>query len=449
MIQKAKIKGVNIAYLIANPAADEIYAAHRTGATVKELAKAEGATAAVNANFADNGPGVPIGRLIVGGKTIIADSFKTAMREELYMLPDGTLHIGKAPAGVLWALQGSPRIRAGGKNVIALSIKRDVLDSSVWAGKAYRVAYGLNKARQLVIVKTLDKVEIDDLDPIFAALGCDDALNFDGGGSAYLWPADSGWGRKMGAALIIKEGQRDMHLTIKQDFIPVGRKNRPANPMKPEYVTIHLTGNKAATATANNHVSYLKSDSAANAPASWHFTVDDGSTIYQHLPTSENGWHAGDGSNGPGNRKSIGIEVCEYDGINQNKSWANAAWLTAKQLMEHNLPLSAVVQHNKWSGKDCPKDLRAAGKWQWFLDLVAAEIKSLDPLPQEKPIAGTGRFTDVPDNHWARKSVEKAAAAGIINGVSDGVFGLGQPVTREQLAVIFDRLGMLDRKEVK
>lgn len=212
MIQKAKINGVNIELLIANPAADDIYAAHRTGATVKELAIAEKATAAVNANFADNGPGVPIGRLIIGGKTIIGDSFKTAMREELYMLPDGTLHIGKAPAGVLWALQGSPRIRSGGKNVIALSINRDVLDSSVWAGKAYRVAYGLNKARQLVIVKTLDKVELDDLDHIFAALGCDDAINFDGGGSAYLWPANSGWGRKMGAALIIKEGQKKMKL---------------------------------------------------------------------------------------------------------------------------------------------------------------------------------------------------------------------------------------------
>ncbi len=33
---------------------------------------------------------------------------------------------------------------------------------------------------------------------------------------------------------------------------------------------------------------------------SWHFTVDD-SVVYQHLPLDENGWHAGDGTNGTGN----------------------------------------------------------------------------------------------------------------------------------------------------
>ncbi|AME08046.1 hypothetical protein AUL54_17845 [Bacillus sp. SDLI1] len=38
-----------------------------------------------------------------------------------------------------------------------------------------------------------------------------------------------------------------------------------------------------------------------------HFTVDD-SVVYQHLPLDENGWHAGDGTNGTGNRKSTGLK---------------------------------------------------------------------------------------------------------------------------------------------
>jgi len=55
------------------------------------------------------------------------------------------------------------------------------------------------------------------------------------------------------------------------------------------------------------------------------------------------------------------------------------------------------------------------------------------------------QFTDVPANHWAASSIKKAADKGIISGVAPGVFGLGQPVTREQLAVILDRLGLIDK----
>ena len=99
-------------------------------------------------------------------------------------------------------------------------------------------------------------------------------------------------------------------LNIIQDFIPVGRRNRPgrANPMR--YVTIHETGNANRGAGARNHAGYLKND-AANIPVSWHYTVDDRET-YQHLPETEDAFHAGDGA-GAGNRQSIGIEIVRPD----------------------------------------------------------------------------------------------------------------------------------------
>lgn len=52
---------------------------------------------------------------------------------------------------------------------------------------------------------------------------------------------------------------------------------------------------------------------------------------------------------------------------------------------------------------------------------------------------------DVPTSHWAFESIKKATASGVIAGVAPGVFGLGQNVTREQLAVILDRLGLLEK----
>ncbi|MGO4372873.1 phosphodiester glycosidase family protein [Paenibacillus sp. MCAF20] len=410
---------------------------------VKDLGK--GADVAVNFNYADTNNGIPIGRVIVDSKVVITDIAKTVARDEIYMLPDKSLHIGKAPANALWALQGSPPLLKDGKNVVVEGIKRDQLGSDIWSGTNYRTAAGITAAGKLVIVRTYDKLTLDELAALMLKLGCVDALNGDGGGSSYMWPEDTGWGRKLGAALIIKEGENKGmdKLTIKQDLIPVGRRNRPGYAMKAEYVTIHGTGNTATTADAANHALYLKGDAAAASPVSWHFTVDD-KQIIQHLPITESGWHAGDGTNGPGNRKSIGIELCENAGVNRDLVEDNAAMLVAYLLDSTNLPVTAVVQHNKWSGKNCPQLFRSrSGSWETFLVAIEKEQRKNDPLPSEDKPLGTGTFKDVPDNHWAVKSIEKAAKAGVIAGVAPGVFGLGQTVTREQLAVILDRLGLL------
>ncbi|SFA56103.1 N-acetylmuramoyl-L-alanine amidase [Parageobacillus thermantarcticus] len=45
--------------------------------------------------------------------------------------------------------------------------------------------------------------------------------------------------------------------------------------------------------------------------------------------------------------------------------------------------------------------------------------------------------------HWAEKSIRKAMKAGIIKGKKDGTFAPNEPVTRAQLAIILDRLGLL------
>lgn len=231
-------------------------------------------------------------------------------------------------------------------------------------------------------------------------------------------------------------------MKIIQDFIPKGRKNRPGFVLKPEFITVHDAGNPNRGANAEMHARYLKGDDAAARPASWHFTVDEKS-IYQHLPLNESAWHAGDGASGPGNRKSIGIEICDNADGDRAAAEANAVKLIAALLLEIGIPLSHVVQHHQWSGKNCPASLRRPGKWEDFIRRIEAEIRKNDPLPNE--LAGTGIFKDVPDGHWAKQSIEKAAASGVIVGISDGVFGLGQPVTREQLAVILDRLGLLGK----
>lgn len=173
-------------------------------------------------------------------------------------------------------------------------------------------------------------------------------------------------------------------VVIKQSFIPVGSRNRPGYKLTPKKITIHNTANPGVGADASAHVTYFKSAAAAAIPASVHFVVDGGRLngskapeIYQLLPLNENGWHCTDGTNGVGNRTSIGIEICENADGNMAVAEANTAWLTAKLLKDYGLQIADVKQHYDWSGKNCPRVLRGRkGGWQGFLAAVKANLES-------------------------------------------------------------------------
>jgi N-acetylmuramoyl-L-alanine amidase len=164
-------------------------------------------------------------------------------------------------------------------------------------------------------------------------------------------------------------------MTIIQDLIPNGWKNRPgrANPMR--YITIHNTGNTAAGAGARNHANYIKGDTAANLPVSWHYTVDD-KLIIQHMPDNEIAWHCGDGGMGVGNTQSIGIEICMNSDGDLLQATENAVWLTAKLCAKHGILIENIVQHHRWSGKNCPQMLRSGRPFNWetFIKKVREQL---------------------------------------------------------------------------
>ena len=49
-------------------------------------------------------------------------------------------------------------------------------------------------------------------------------------------------------------------------------------------------------------------------------------------------------------------------------------------------------------------------------------------------------YTDVPTDFWARESIDKAAEYGLMNGVGEGRFGLGETISREQFVTILVRM---------
>lgn len=63
--------------------------------------------------------------------------------------------------------------------------------------------------------------------------------------------------------------------------------------------------------------------------------------------------------------------------------------------------------------------------------------------------ANNGGFTDVAENDWCYGIVSQAHGLGLVNGMPDGSFGKGQPVTRADLAVMVVRLVNLIGKDLK
>ncbi|PEF30303.1 N-acetylmuramoyl-L-alanine amidase [Bacillus thuringiensis] len=150
-------------------------------------------------------------------------------------------------------------------------------------------------------------------------------------------------------------------------IIPASNDNRPQNSMSPKYITVHTTENTSAGADARAHANYLVNGGDGK---SWHFTVDS-KRIVQHLPLNENGWHAGDGNSGAGNRQSIGIETCENSDGNFEQALANVAKLVKFLMGQTGIGIGNVVPHQRWSGKYCPRPiLNRSGGFEGFKNMV-------------------------------------------------------------------------------
>lgn len=63
------------------------------------------------------------------------------------------------------------------------------------------------------------------------------------------------------------------------------------------------------------------------------------------------------------------------------------------------------------------------------LALLAAPVRAAAPT-----------FSDVPESHWAYESIRRAAELGLVGGIGNGKFGLGQQITRAQYATMLCRL---------
>lgn len=160
---------------------------------------------------------------------------------------------------------------------------------------------------------------------------------------------------------------------IRKNLVPASKYSiKCPYAMTPQWITIHNTYNDAS---AQNEIAYMVRN---NNATSYHFAVDDKEAI-QGLPLNRNGFHAGDGSTGNGNRKSIGIEICysKSGGARYTKAEQNAVELTAQLLHERGWGVDRVKGHFQWSRKNCPHRILDEGRWKSFLNRISQELKRL------------------------------------------------------------------------
>lgn len=150
---------------------------------------------------------------------------------------------------------------------------------------------------------------------------------------------------------------------IVKDFAPLTQTSGVGN--RATEIAIHETANTGKGAGAQNHADLQKNNPRE---ASWHYQVDDKGAI-QSFEDNIIAWHAG----WNGNRTAIAIEICVNSDGNFKKAVKNAAKLTTHLMKKHGIPISRVKQHNAYTGKNCPTNLRNGSKgvnWNQFRKML-------------------------------------------------------------------------------
>lgn len=173
---------------------------------------------------------------------------------------------------------------------------------------------------------------------------------------------------------------------------------------KKSSITVHETANTSRGAGAQAHANLQANGNVRQA--SWHIQVDDTEAI-RSFADDMKCWHAGRQA-----ADSLSLEICVNSDSDYDTALANAAEVVKQWRKAHGLGRDDVVSHNYWTGKNCPTQLLASGKWDEF-------VASTDPDGSTK--APTTGGSSGSSSSGSGKSV-----ATLAKEVIDGKHGSGE-----------------------
>lgn len=174
-------------------------------------------------------------------------------------------------------------------------------------------------------------------------------------------------------------------VTIRQklvSFIQAAKVTNGKNNAK-KYIVIHETDNTNVGADADAHARLqFKGNIRA---ASWHWQVDENEAVQSF----EHYWSCWAAGTLVGNNQGIHVEICVNSDGDYNKALQNASSLVAKIMKDESIPISNVVQHNYFSGKNCPQNIRAGRvSWSEFLQMVV----NAEPVQRRKTFTTSKKY---------------------------------------------------------
>lgn len=172
--------------------------------------------------------------------------------------------------------------------------------------------------------------------------------------------------------------------------------------------------------------------------------VDGSIATYQTLPWNMRSWHAG----GPANDSYIGFEICE-DNLT-HASYFSAVYHEAVELCVYLCKLYGLTERDiicHSEGYQLGIASNHSDVMHWFprygksMDTFRAEVKT--KLTEMADIEMSNKILDNSPADWEEESVNKALEKGILKGDENGNLMLHSALTRAQLMVFLDRLGLL------
>lgn len=197
-----------------------------------------------------------------------------------------------------------------------------------------------------------------------------------------------------------------------------------------KYLVIHYVG---APGNAAANAKYYGNTKGINASA--HYFVGHGPSpeVWASVAEADTAWHVGCKTGYKHaecrNENSIGVELCcHQDGVGNwyfdKETVDMAVGLCRDIVARYNIPPERVLRHYDVTGKVCPAPfVHDAGAWENFKERVFAVSTAVEG--------------DEPDE-WAKLAWDKAKVRGVLDGTRPH-----DPVTRQELAVVLNRLGVL------
>lgn len=153
----------------------------------------------------------------------------------------------------------------------------------------------------------------------------------------------------------------------------------PSNGNKNPKISINEAGNftfngidSKVAAPRGNNGQILDESYFTNLGPTWTIGANGNYMIGKHVFDTSQTARGVIGSRG-GNLNSIGIEMCVNTNGDIIDTWHRTAKLVAKLLQDNNLDISRVVQHNTFTGKNCPQSLIMSNYWNKFMQMVELE----------------------------------------------------------------------------